>query len=94
MAEVTRAEAASCRKSVQELVENGDDLPQRYIWIDAGDYGPIDLSAPTADIPVIDLAQLTDAPELLHLRSALTSWGCFQVPPLLSLLIIRITLYI
>ncbi|KAH6828900.1 2-oxoglutarate and oxygenase superfamily protein [Perilla frutescens var. hirtella] len=70
--------------TVQELVENGDELPQRYIWRDAGDYGPIDLSVPlTAEIPSIDVGRLVSAvdaaAELLNLRSALTSWGCFQV---------------
>ncbi|XP_057767954.1 protein SRG1-like [Salvia miltiorrhiza] len=81
MAEVSpsiKPEAACC-STVEELINNGDELPQRYIWTDSGKYGPIDLTVPLAtDIPVIDLSRLSNAAELLRLRSALTSWGCFQ----------------
>ncbi|KAL8037444.1 hypothetical protein ABFX02_11G040400 [Erythranthe guttata] len=90
MAEVsTKPEVWSC-KTVQEVVENGGELPSRYIWIrnDRSDYGPIDLNVPVAtEIPVIDFTRLQLASsssssaideELLNLRSALTTWGCFQ----------------
>ncbi|KAK4431791.1 protein SRG1 [Sesamum alatum] len=78
------SEVSSTPKPVQELVENGDELPQRYIWRDNGDYGAIDFSVPLAtEIPVIDFSLLVSSksamdPELLKLRSALSSWGCFQ----------------
>ncbi|KAL1563450.1 protein SRG1-like [Salvia divinorum] len=73
MAQVSPS-SALC-KTVEELIDSGDELPERYIWS-----GLIDLSVPLAsDIPVIDVAHLSSsAPELLRLRSALTSWGCFQ----------------
>ncbi|KAL3624141.1 hypothetical protein CASFOL_032957 [Castilleja foliolosa] len=72
-----------CRKTVQELVEDGDELPDRYIWRESNsDYcsGPVDPNlALTAELPVIDVTQLESSSELLKLRSALTSWGCFQL---------------
>ncbi|KAI3446849.1 hypothetical protein Pfo_003514 [Paulownia fortunei] len=74
----------ACCKTVQELVENGDELPHRYIWRDNSDYGPIDLTVPlTTEIPVIDVGRLVSSSsamdaELVKLRSALRSWGCFQ----------------
>ncbi|GFQ01781.1 protein srg1 [Phtheirospermum japonicum] len=70
------------RKTVQELVEDGDELPDVYIWRDSNSdycYGPVDPNlALTAEIPVIDVTQLDSSSELLKLRSAVTSWGCFQ----------------
>lgn len=65
-------------RSVQELVINGEQLPENYIYPD-GDYEVIDDSLPTVDIPVIDLSLLSSSSEELNkLRSALSSWGCFQ----------------
>ncbi|KAL0345397.1 UNVERIFIED_CONTAM: Codeine O-demethylase [Sesamum radiatum] len=77
-------EFSATTKPVQELVENGDELPQSYIWRDNGDYGAIDFSVPLAtEIPVVDVSLLVSSssamdPELVKLRSALSSWGCFQ----------------
>ncbi|CAA0819940.1 2-oxoglutarate (2OG) and Fe(II)-dependent oxygenase superfamily protein [Striga hermonthica] len=72
--------------SVQELVENGVELPaERYIWRDSHSSdlydGPLDPNPPlTAQIPVIDVAQLCSSSSAMdaQLRSALESWGCFQ----------------
>ncbi|KAK4391543.1 protein SRG1 [Sesamum angolense] len=80
-------EFSSTTKPVQELVEDGDELPQSYIWRsdNTGDYEAIDSSVPLAtEIPVVDVSLLVSSssamdPELLKLRSALTSWRCFQV---------------
>jgi hypothetical protein len=67
-------------KAVQELVINGDQLPERYIH-KGGDVGVLDV--PLVQIPVVDIALLssfsTSTEELQKLRSALSSWGCFQV---------------
>lgn len=71
------------QKSVQELVINGEELPENYIRKD-GDRGILDV--PLVEIPVVDLGLLasssTSGEELEKLRSALSSWGCFQVLPL------------
>ncbi|KAE7997662.1 hypothetical protein FH972_002277 [Carpinus fangiana] len=67
------------RKAVQELVIDGDQLPEKYIH-KGGDGGVLDV--PLVQIPVVDLALLssfsTSTEELQKLRSALSSWGCFQ----------------
>ncbi|XP_022886213.1 codeine O-demethylase-like [Olea europaea var. sylvestris] len=62
-------------KPVQELVENGIEFPNNYIW-ESPNFGTIDASVPLGDIPVIDISQLKDSDH--QLRSALSSWGCFQ----------------
>ncbi|CAA2980043.1 Hypothetical predicted protein [Olea europaea subsp. europaea] len=72
------AEVEVKQKPVQETVENGIQFPNEYIWEDAN-YGVIDAFAPLAEIPVIDIASLNNVEELDKFRSALTSWGCFQV---------------
>ncbi|KAK6126914.1 hypothetical protein DH2020_039344 [Rehmannia glutinosa] len=86
MAEICPPEKpeVGCRKTVQELVKDGDEIPDRYIWRESSDYGAVDPTVTlTAEIPVIDVSQLglsssaMDA-ELVKLRSALSSWGCFQ----------------
>lgn len=61
-------------KPVQELVENGIEFPNNYIW-ESPNFGTIDASVPLGDIPVIDITQLNDSDQL---QSALSSWGCFQ----------------
>ena len=67
-------------KSVQELVLNGDELPENYIRKDR-DGG--DLDVPLVEIPVVNLGLLkslsTSKEELQKLRSALSTWGCIQV---------------
>ena len=68
------------QKSVQELVLNGDELPENYIRKDR-DGG--DLDVPLVEIPVVNLGLLkslsTSKEELQKLRSALSTWGCIQV---------------
>ncbi|KAM7477233.1 hypothetical protein LguiB_024476 [Lonicera macranthoides] len=77
--------AESLSKSVQELVVNGNELPERYIISKGKGFdGTIDSSLPVIEILVIDLGLLTStAPageaELQKLRSALSSCGCFQL---------------
>ncbi|XP_075651697.1 protein SRG1-like [Castanea sativa] len=68
------------QKSVQELVLNGDELPENYIHKDR-DGG--DLDVPLVEIPVVNLGLLkslsTSKEELQKLRSALSTWGCIQL---------------
>lgn len=73
------AEAKPDPKTVQELSENGVEPPQDYVWT-----SNIEVDVPfAAGIPVIDVSRLVsssvDDVELVELRSALTTWGCFQV---------------
>ncbi|KAI7987976.1 Protein SRG1 [Camellia lanceoleosa] len=80
----------SVSKTAQEMSKDGDEPPQRYIVRDNTLFGPIDTSPPLAPIPVIDISLFLTSPSSLHsslqeetelekLRSALSSWGCFQV---------------
>ncbi|XP_059636585.1 protein SRG1-like [Cornus florida] len=70
-------------KSAQELFINGDEPPPRYI-VKESNFGSIDSSPPLAPIPTIDVSLLlpssspSSIQELDKLRSALSSWGCFQ----------------
>ena len=78
---VTKVELLS--KSVQELVINGGQPPDNYVYKNSTG-GVADGHTPLNEIPVIDLGVLqssatTVAEELEKLRSALSSWGCFQV---------------
>lgn len=60
---------------------NANEVPEAYVWkgSSSSEFGPIDLSVPLAThVPVIDFAQLRSPAELQNLRSALSSWGCFQ----------------
>ncbi|KAA8522958.1 hypothetical protein F0562_009381 [Nyssa sinensis] len=85
MAEIlppAKAETILVSQPVQELVIDGDQLPERYICKE-NDRGIIDASVPLIEIPVIDLSLLTNSSstgrqELDKLQSALSSWGCFQ----------------
>lgn len=68
----------------QQLLVNGGDTPESYIY--KGGYGAGDSNSnplPLAEIPVVDLSQLSPSPggeaPLEELRLALSSWGCFQV---------------
>ncbi|KAJ9692765.1 hypothetical protein PVL29_011719 [Vitis rotundifolia] len=69
-------------KRVQEMVLNGEDPPQPYICRDDDDSE--DVSSSLSPIPIIDLslfsssAPETTEKELQKLKSALSSWGCFQ----------------
>ena len=71
-------------KSVQELVINGGQPPDNYVYKNST-AGVPDVHTPNLnEIPVIDLGNLkssatTVEEELEKLRSALSSWGCFQV---------------
>ena len=77
----TREELLS--KSVQELVIDGGQPPDNYVYKNSTGGGP-DVHPLLNEIPVIDLGNLkssatTVEEELEKLRSALGSWGCFQV---------------
>ncbi|PHT33433.1 hypothetical protein CQW23_25233 [Capsicum baccatum] len=69
-------------KPVQEMVKDGDEMPDEYVCKDFH-YGTIDDDVPVIDIPVVDLKVLTSSSacgreELRKLRSALSSSGYFQ----------------
>ncbi|KAK2991073.1 hypothetical protein RJ640_010075 [Escallonia rubra] len=73
-------EMASLAKTAHELSIDGDEPPPRYIVKDSP-FGSIDSSLPSAPVPVIDIGLLSSASsneELEKLKSALSSWGCFQ----------------
>ena len=57
---------------------NGDNPPQEF-FVKESAFGSVDSSPPMIPIPVIDLRLLSSETELEKLRSALSSWGCFQV---------------
>ncbi|GAB2289494.1 hypothetical protein Dimus_023804 [Dionaea muscipula] len=68
-------------KPVQEILQSGDEVPERYIHKDAAAQ-PIDASSlPWMPSPaVLDLQLLLSSQtELDKLRSALDYWGCFQL---------------
>ncbi|KAJ9141036.1 hypothetical protein P3X46_031619 [Hevea brasiliensis] len=77
MSEVVEAPVSSnesLSKYVQEMSIDGDEPPPRYIVKEFPNPSP-----PSASIPVIDLSLLSSAEVLGKLKSALSSWGCFQV---------------
>ncbi|POO01326.1 Oxoglutarate/iron-dependent dioxygenase [Trema orientale] len=61
----------------QEIAINGDNPPQEF-FVKESAFGSVDISPPTIPIPVIDASMLSSEGELEKLRSALTTWGCFQ----------------
>ncbi|KAI3801793.1 hypothetical protein L1987_29908 [Smallanthus sonchifolius] len=64
------------KNQVQEIAADCDQLPERFICKDAEEYAGE--SCPT-EIPVIDVSLLTSShSELDRLKSAVTTWGCFQ----------------
>ncbi|XP_057514571.1 protein SRG1-like [Actinidia eriantha] len=73
----------SLSKTAHEMSIDGDEPPPRYI-VKESTFGSIDSSPPLIPIPIIDISLLssTSSPssieELEKLRSALSSWGCFQ----------------
>lgn len=76
------AEGNMAIKTVYEMAVDGDLPPPRYM-VKENRFGIIDISVPTAPIPVIDLGLLSCPPpacdkELEKLKSALHTWGCFQ----------------
>ncbi|GMH16784.1 hypothetical protein Nepgr_018625 [Nepenthes gracilis] len=72
-------------KPVQEIAEGGGDVvPERYIHREISGAGSFDATLPYMDCAPIDLQLLSSSSpnrqeELDKLRSALHSWGCFQV---------------
>ncbi|XP_021844354.2 jasmonate-induced oxygenase 4 [Spinacia oleracea] len=72
--------ANSALKPVQELLQNGV-VPQNYIQQFQDDSQVGDYPLPLMDTPTIDfsLLLLSDPEELAKLRTALSSWGCFQL---------------
>ena len=71
-------------KRVQEMILNGEKPPAPYICRDGDSIQEV--SAPLSPVPIIDLSLLSSSTpcakqeeELQKLRSALSSWGCFQV---------------
>ena len=69
-------------KSVQEMFAAGVEPLKEYIVRD-NKFSQLKTSPPMAPIPVIDLSLFSfggeEEGELEKLRSALSSWGCFQV---------------
>lgn len=68
-------------KRVQEMVLNGDEPPPPYVCRD--DESIQNVPPALCSIPIIDFELLSSSTkqkqELQKLRSALSSWGCFQV---------------
>ncbi|POO01327.1 Oxoglutarate/iron-dependent dioxygenase [Trema orientale] len=60
-----------------EVPIHRDNLPEQF-FVKESAFGSVDSSPPLIPIPVIDLSLLSSESELEKLRSALTSWGCFQ----------------
>ncbi|KDP35883.1 hypothetical protein JCGZ_10453 [Jatropha curcas] len=76
------AEIESMSKSVQELAIDGKESLEKYIQ-KGTDSGKLNTSVPLIEVPIVDIgllkSPLTRTEELHKLRSALSSWGCFQV---------------
>ncbi|KDP23161.1 hypothetical protein JCGZ_00344 [Jatropha curcas] len=76
------AEIESMSKSVQELVIDGKESLEKYIQ-KGNDSGKLNTSVSLIEVPIVDIgllkSPLTRTEELHKLRSALSSWGCFQV---------------
>lgn len=75
---LTKHEVDQSHSSVQELMNRGAEVPDRYRYQDPP-FGAISSSFPSVEIPVIDFNHLTTPEEIQKLHSALSSWGCFQV---------------
>ncbi|XP_076918023.1 flavonol synthase/flavanone 3-hydroxylase-like [Bidens hawaiensis] len=73
-------------KDARQMAMDGDLPPPKYIANNNTKFGPIETSPPFAPVPVIDISLLISSSkqeddqltELAKLRSALTTWGCFQ----------------
>ncbi|XP_071717328.1 protein LATERAL BRANCHING OXIDOREDUCTASE 1-like [Rutidosis leptorrhynchoides] len=75
---------AALSKTVQEMAVDGDQPPSTYI-VKEFKFGPLETSLPSAPIPIIDMSCFLSTSsmevqeiEIAKLRSALTTWGCFQ----------------
>lgn len=71
-------------KRVQEMVLDGEEPPYLYVCRDGVEAE--DVPSQLSPIPIVDLSILSSSEpcaehevELHKLRSALCSWGCFQV---------------
>ncbi|KVH93750.1 protein SRG1-like [Cynara cardunculus var. scolymus] len=75
-------------KTAQQMAIDGDQPPSKYIFNNNtiyANFGPLETSPPFAPVPIIDVTRLSSTSdqndrktELAKLRSALTTWGCFQ----------------
>ncbi|KAJ0576232.1 putative thebaine 6-O-demethylase [Helianthus annuus] len=68
-------------KQVQEIAAHCDQLPERFIRKDDEEYANITNTGDSCpmEIPVIDISLLTLSHlELDRLKTAITTWGCFQ----------------
>ncbi|KAD3067853.1 hypothetical protein E3N88_35733 [Mikania micrantha] len=76
---ISPANHKSMSNQVQEIATDCDKLPERFIRKEDEEYGNITNPSP-AEIPVIDVSLLTSSShlELGRLKSAITTWGCFQ----------------
>ncbi|KAL2332487.1 hypothetical protein Fmac_020068 [Flemingia macrophylla] len=72
--------AALLSKRVQEMVQNGEEPPPPYICRD--DESIQIVPSASSSVPIVDFGLIfpptRQTQELQKLRSALTSWGCFQ----------------
>ncbi|KAI3803051.1 hypothetical protein L1987_31199 [Smallanthus sonchifolius] len=68
-------------KTAQQMAVDGDQPPSKYIFNNTK-FGPLETSPPFAPVPIIDIgcffSSSNQQTELQKLRSALTTWGCFQ----------------
>ncbi|XP_012081148.2 protein SRG1-like [Jatropha curcas] len=76
------AEIESMSKSVQESAIDGEESLEKYIQ-KGTESGKLNTSVSLIEVPIVDIgllkSPLTRTEELHKLRSALTSWGCFQI---------------
>jgi hypothetical protein len=62
---------------MEEMLLNSQMPPPQFLVKEISD-GSTD-SSPPVPIPIVDVSLLSSEEELKKLRSALSSWGCFQV---------------
>lgn len=67
-------------KMVQEMAENQEEPPLRYIWRDSDE--PVD------DVPPIPAVHLGRPDEAEQIKTAIQSWGMFQVYIILTIILI------
>ncbi|KAJ0749652.1 putative thebaine 6-O-demethylase [Helianthus annuus] len=78
---VTPVNRESVTIQVHQIAANYDQLPERFICKEDEEYGNITKTVESSqtEIPVIDVSLLTSSHlELDRLKTALTTWGCFQ----------------
>jgi len=67
--------------TVQQLIINNGELPQKYYYKNTSDSNKeaLDSSFPLFEVPIVDISLLdTEEDELAKLKSALSSCGCFM----------------